>query len=146
MEGMLWRTLSLFAFYGSVSLSCARCFGQRGTPFTLFTLEVEISDSIENVKAKIQAKKGIPGGFTLTFAGKQLKDGRTLADCNVSLGDTLHLVKASKSSGRKPRGYYVDNEANRELNRVGKPYYAVGNVGHGWTSPPWASHRGVLVD
>ncbi|WP_299073862.1 Ig-like domain-containing protein [uncultured Paraglaciecola sp.] len=88
-------TAVLFIFC-SFSIQAMQIFVETPTGNTI-TLDVEPADTIDNIRQKIQDKEGIPADQQiLLFGGKELEDGRTLSDYNVSNKSTITLILAPR--------------------------------------------------
>ena len=63
------------------------------------SINVSAFDTIESVKQKIEHFMGYPTcSQRLIFGGKQLEDGRTLADYNIQTNDEIHCCMRIRGS------------------------------------------------
>jgi len=88
-------------------------------------LDVDLSETVLNLKNKIQVEEGVPPSHQrLIFGGRRLEDGRTLSDYNIEKGPAfyLHLILNSD------RLLYIKTLSGKTIYLDFEPSYTIDNV------------------
>jgi len=103
-------SLSICLLAGSLSGYAMQIFVKTLAGETI-TIDVEPSDSIENVKQKIQDREGVaPDDIFLVYYGKVLKDARTLSDYNIQKEATVSMYyKFAEGNGASDNPFKISN-------------------------------------
>ena len=121
-----WRTLAYYNITEESNLDVSlyenlnnfrtifvTCLSEESRKFTVF---VSNTDSIEDVKVRIQDREGIPiKEQLLLYAGRELKDECKLSEFNIQKDSTIHLVRRiSAKSGTEQEHTDDDTKQTNE--------------------------------